>query len=153
MIKSKKGSIIVVKNQIVNSLMKNGKKRTGEKILLKLSKSLQKSTRKNFQTIIQLAIINLTPAFKLNEQTMKKGKRKSKKMTLSFIIKDSLRVMTALKSIKEVAQKEKSSSSFSQRLCKEILDTSLFKSSSIEQKVKLQNQILLNKRYLSKFRW
>lgn len=153
MIKLKKGSIIVVKNQIVNSLMKNGKKHTGEKILLKLSKSLQKSTRKNFQTIIQLAIINLTPAFKLNEQTMKKGKRKSKKMTLSFIIKDSLRVMTALKSIKEVAQKEKSSGSFSQRLCKEILDTSLFKSSSIEQKVKLQNQILLNKRYLSKFRW
>lgn len=149
----KKSSITVVKNQIVNSLMKNGKKHTGEKILLKLSKSLQKSTRKNFQIIVQLAIINLTPAFKLNEQTMKKGKRKSKKMTLSFIIKDSLRIMTALKSIKEVARKDQSSSSFSQRLSKEILDTSLLNSSSIEQKIKLQNQILLNKRYLSKFRW
>ena len=153
MIKSKKNNSTVVKNQIVNSLMKNGKKHTGEKILLKFSKSLQKSTQKNFKTVFQLAVINLTPAFKLNEQTMKKGKRKSKKMTLSFITKDSLRVMNALKSIRNVVQKDKSSSSFSTRLCKEILDTSSMKSSSIEQKTKLQNQILLNKRYLSKFRW
>lgn len=153
MIKSKKNSSTVVKNQIVNSFMKNGKKHTGEKILLKFSKSLQKSTQKNFQTILQLAIINLTPAFKLNEQTMKKGKRKSKKITLSFIIKDSLRVMSALKFIKDVVQKDKSANSFSKKLSKEILDTSSMKSLSIEQKTKLQNQILLNKRYLSKFRW
>lgn len=153
MIKSKKNSLTSVKNQIVNSFMKNGKKHTGEKILLKFSKSLQKSTQKNSQTIIQLAIINLTPAFKLNEQTMKKGKRKSKKMTLSFIIKDSLRVMSALKSIKNVVQKDKSSTSFSNGLKKEILDSSYMKSLSIEQKAKLQNQILLSKRYLSKFRW
>lgn len=153
MIKLKKSNSMVVKNQIVNSFMKNGKKYTGEKILLKLSKSLQKSTQKNFQTIVQLAIINLTPAFKLNEQTMKKGKRKSKKMILSFIVKDFLRVMTALKSIKDVAQKDKSSSSFSKKLNKEILGASALKGMSIEQKAKLQNQILLNKRYLAKFRW
>jgi len=153
MIKSKKNSSTVVKNQIVNSLMKNGKKHTGEKILLKCSKSLQKSTQKNFQTILQSAIINLTPAFKLNEQTMKKGKRKSKKMTLSFIVKDSLRVMSALKFINDVVQKDKSVNGFSNRLSKEVLDTSSIKSLSIEQKTKLQNQILLNKRYLSKFRW
>lgn len=149
----KKNNSMVVKNQIVNSFMKNGKKHTGEKILLKLSKSLQKSTPKNFQTIIQLAIINLTPAFKLNEQTTKKGKRKSKKVTLSFIEKDSLRVMTVLKSIRNVAQKDKTSSSFSKKLYKEILGASSMKGLSIEHKTKLQNQILLNKRYLAKFRW
>lgn len=153
MINLKKNNSMVVKNQIVNSFMKNGKKHTGEKILLKLSKSLQKSTQKNFQTIIQIAIINLTPAFKLNEQTMKKGKRKSKKMILSFIVKDSLRVMNALKFIKDVAQKDKSSGSFSKRFSKEVLGASALKSASIEQKTKLQNQILLNKRYLAKFRW
>ena len=153
MINLKKNNSMVVKNQIVNSFMKNGKKHTGEKILLKLSKSLQKSTQKNFQTIIQIAIINLTPAFKLNEQTMKKGKRKSKKMILSFIVKDSLRVMNALKFIKDVAQKDKSSGSFSKRFSKEVLGASALKNASIEQKTKLQNQILLNKRYLAKFRW
>jgi ribosomal protein S7 len=144
---------MVVKNQIVNSFMKNGKKHVGEKILLKLSKSLQKLTQKNFQTVIQLAIINITPAFKLNEQIMKKGKRKSKKMILSFVMKDSLRIMTALKSIKNVAQKDKNSSSFFRKLSEKVLDTSVLKGSSIEQNPKLQNQILLHKRYLAKFRW
>jgi ribosomal protein S7 len=148
-----KSNTIVVKNQVVNSFMKNGKKHTGEKILLKLSKSLQKSTQKNFQTIIQLAIINITPAFKLNEQIMKKGKRKSKKMILSFIVKDSLRIMTALKFIKNFAQKEKNYSSFYRKLNKEILDTSQVQGSLIEQKAKLQTQLLLNKKYLAKFRW
>jgi|JI102314A2RNA_FD_contig_111_380014_length_1864_multi_3_in_0_out_0_1 ribosomal protein S7 len=149
----KKNSLIVVKNQIVNNFMKNGKKYTGEKILLKLSKSLQKSTQKNFQSIIQLAIINITPAFKLNEQITKMGKRKSKEMVLSFIVKDSLRIMNALKSIKNVVQKDKSSSSFSKKLSREVLAASALKGLSVEQKTKLQNQILLNKRYLAQFRW
>lgn len=149
----KKSNTIILKNQIVNILMKNGKKATGEKILLKFSKSLQKSTKKNFQNILQLAVINCTPAFKLNEQTMKKGKRKSKEIIPSFIIKDSLRIMTALKFIKTVSQKNKSSGSFYRSLSGEILDASFFKGQSTEQKTKLLNQILLNKRYLAKFRW
>ncbi|QXE46255.1 30S ribosomal protein S7 (mitochondrion) [Nitzschia inconspicua] len=153
MIEQKENNLIIIKNKIVNSLMKNGKKRTGEKILLKLSKSLQRSTRKNSQTIIQLAIINLTPAFKINEQIVKKGKRKSKKIILSFIVKNSLRVMNALKSINFIAKKDKSPNGFSKRLCEEILDASAFRGLSVEQKTKLQDQILLNKRYLSNFRW
>lgn len=151
--KLKKNNTIVFKNQMVNSYMKNGKKHTGEKILLKLSKSLQKSTQKNSQSLIQLAVINVAPAFKLNEQIMKKGKRKSKKIIPSFIAKDSLRVMTALKSIKDIAQRNKSSNSFYKRLNMEVLGSSSMKSASTEQKTRLQNQVLLNKRYLAKFRW
>lgn len=143
----------MLKNQIANVLMESGKKRTGEKILLKFAKSLQKSTPKNFQNVLQLAIINSTSVFKLNEQTMKKGKRKSKKITPSFIMKDSLRVMTAVKLIKAVAQKDKNSLNFYSSLKKEIIDASSLKGQSTEQKNKLQNQILLNKRYLAKFRW
>ena len=96
----RKNKTTVFKNKIVNVFMKNGKKHTCEKILLKSSKLLQKSSKKNFQNLVQLAVINTTSAFKLNEQVMKKGKRKSKKITPSFIIKDSLRIMTALKFIK-----------------------------------------------------
>ena len=149
----KKNNVIVLKNQIVNSFIKHGKKHTGEKILLKLSKSLQKLTHKNFQSLVQLSIINVAPAFKLSEQVMKKGKRKSKKIIPSFIVKDSLRVMTALKQIKDVAQKDKSANSFYKKLSMEVLDSSSAKSMFTEQKTKLQNQVLLNKRYLAKFRW
>ena len=144
---------IIFKNKIVNVFMKNGKKHTGENILLKSSKLLQKSSKKNFQNLVQLAIINTTSAFKLNEQVMKKGKRKSKKVTPSFIIKDSLRIMTALKFIKNTVRKNKSSTNFYRSLANEILASSSLKSQSIEQKTKLQTQILLNKRYLSKFKW
>lgn len=153
MISSKKNNVVILKNQIVNSFMKNGKKHTGEKILLNLSKSLQKSTHKNFQSLMQRAIISVAPAFKLSEQTMKKGKRKSKKIIPSFIVKDSLRVMTALKQIKDVAQKDRSANSFYKKLGTEVLGASSDKSVSTEQKTKLQNQVLLNKRYLAKFRW
>lgn len=148
-----KKKAIILKNRIVNTFMKNGKKRTGEKILLKSSKLLQKSSRKNFQNLVQLSIINTTSAFKINEQVMKKGKRKSKKITPSFIVKDSLRIMTALKFIKNTVRKNKSSINFYKNLANEILASFSLKSQSIEQKTKLQTQILLNKRYLSKFKW
>ena len=153
MIRLKKKKVIVLKNKIINVLMKNGKKHTGEKILLKSSKLLQKSSSKNFQNLFQLAIINTTSAFKLNEQVMKKGKRKSTKITPSFIVKDSLRIMTALKYIKTTVHKNKNSMNFYKNLVNEILASSSLKSQSIEQKTKLQTQILLNKRYLSKFKW
>ena len=151
--KSRRKNTIIFKNKIVNVFMKNGKKRTGEKVLLKSSKLIQKSSRKNFKNLVQLAIVNTTSAFKLNEQVMKKGKRKSKKITPSFIIQDSLRVMTALKFIKNTVQKKKNSASSYENLSNEIMASSLLKSQSIEQKAKLQTQILLNKRYLSKFKW
>ena len=151
--KSRKKNAIIFKNKIVNVFMKNGKKHTSEKILLKSSKLIQKSSKKNFKSLAQLAVVNTTSAFKLNEQVMKKGKRKSKKVTPSFIIKDSLRVMTALKFIKNTVQKKKNSVNSYKNLSNEILASSVLKSQSIEQKTKLQTQILLNKRYLSKFKW
>jgi ribosomal protein S7 len=103
--------------------------------------------------LVQLAIINTTSAFKINEQVMKKGKRKSKKVTPSFIVKDSLRIMTALKFIRNTVQRNKSSTSLYKDLANEILASFSSKSQSIEQKTKLQTQILVNKRYLSKFKW
>jgi len=151
--KLRRKNITNFKNKMVNVFMKNGKKHTGEKILLKSSKLIQKSSRKNFKNLVQLAIINTTSAFKLNEQIMKKGKRKSKKITPSFIIQDSLRVMTALKFIRNTVQKKKNSMNSYKNLSNEIIASSSLKSQSIEQKTKLQTQILLNKRYLSKFKW
>lgn len=153
MTKLKKNNTLTLKNQIVNSFMQNGKKHTGEKILLKLSKTLYKSTSKNLQSLVHLALVNLVPVFKLSEQTMKKGKRKSKKIIPSFITKDSLRVMTTLKLIRNTARKNRSSGNFYKSLSKEVLDASTLKGKSLEQKIKLQNQVLLNRRYLAKFKW
>ena len=142
-----------LKTKIVNSFMINGEKKTSEKILLKALKSLQKSTNKNSKYLLQLFLINSTSTFKLNEQVVKKGKRKVTKSTPSFILDDSLRISTSLKSIKKVLRRSKQSNSFYSRLAEEIAASIELKGQVVEKKNELQKQILLNKRYLSKFRW
>lgn len=154
MIKSVKNvKIFNLKTKIVNIMMISGKKNTGERILLNFAKTLQKSNTKNFKKLVQLAIINSTPAFKLNEQIIKKGKRKAIRSTPSFIMTDALRVMTSLKSIKRAVVKSKNSNQFYETLAHEVLLASNLKGQSVEKKTELQKQILTNKRYLSKFRW
>jgi len=134
-------------------IMVSGKKNTGEKILLKFAKKLQKSNNKHFKKIIQLAIINSTSSFKLNEQVVKKGKRKAVRSTPSFIATDSLRVMASLKTIKRTVVKNKNSARFYEALANEVLLASSLKGQSVDKKTELQKQVLANKRYLSKFRW
>ena len=154
MIKSlKSAKMFTLKTKIVNTLMVSGKKNTGEKILLKFSKKLQKSSSKHFKKLVQLAIINSTSTFKLNEQIVKKGKRKSVRHIPSFITTDSLRIMISLKLIKRSATKNRSSNQFYESFVHEILMASSLKGYSVERKTELQKQILANKRYLSNFRW
>ena len=154
MIKSlKKNKKFDLKSKIVSTLMIHGKKNTSEKILLKFGKRLQKSTNKNFKGLLQLALINSTPTFKINEQVIKKGKRKAIKSTPSFIASESLRITTSLKSIKQVVSKSKGSMFFYETFAKEVLSTSALKSQVVDKKNELQKQVLINKRYLSKFRW
>lgn len=154
MIKSlKKNKTSSLKNKIVNTLMKSGKKITGEKILLKSLKSLQKLTDKSFKVLLHSAIVNSASAFKINEQAVKKGKRKAIKSIPSFIINDSLRITTALKLLTKISTKNKNSNFLYKKLVSEILSSSAMKSQSIDRKNEIQRQILVNKRYLSKFRW
>jgi ribosomal protein S7 len=142
-----------LKNKVLNTLMLSGKKTTCEKVVLKSVKRLQKSTMKKSRNLIQLAVINSTPTFKLNEQAVKKGKRKATKDVPSFILSDSLRIMMSLKFLKEVAFKNRGSVDFYQSLAKEVLSSSFYKSQSVDKKNELQKQVLVNKRYLSQFRW
>ena len=142
-----------LKQKLINILMSSGNKRTGERIIKKSLKLLQKSTTKNHIDLIQLSVINATPTFKVNQQLLKKGKRKSKKEIPTFITNDSLRIMLALKFIKAASTKKQSSSCFYKNFIQEILGTLSMKSQSIEKKNELQKQTLINKRYLSKFRW
>lgn len=154
MIKSvKKAKNFNLKTKIINTIMVRGKKNTGEKILLNFAKKLQKLNNKHFKKLVQIAIINSTPIFKLNEQIVKKGKRKVTKNNSSFIHTDSLRVMSSLKSIKYTVLKNKNSNQFYATLANEILLASNLKGHSVDKKTELHKQILLNKRYLSKFHW
>ena len=150
---NKKNLRLSLKQKLVNTLMNKGNKKTGEKILVKSLKLLQKSTTKKYISLIQLAIVNATPVFKVNQQLLKKGKRKSKKDIPTFITSDSLRTMLSLKFIKNASMKKQTSTSFYKKLTQEILAACDSKSKSVEQKNELQKQTFVNKRYLAKFRW
>ena len=145
--------IFSLKTKIVNVIILSGKKTTAEKVLLNFAKKLQKSSNKHFKKLVQLAIINSTSVFKLNEQIVKKGKRKVIKNSPSFIMATALRIIISLKSIKSVVIKSKNSSQFYAKLVNEILLASNITGDSVDRKTEMQKKILLNKRYLSKFYW
>lgn len=133
--------------------MSNGKKKTGEKLLLKSVKRLQKSTSKNLKTLIQMSIVNTTSAFKLSEQVVKRGKRKATRVTPSFIPNDSLRLTASLKFLKMGASKSRKAAFFYEKFTDEILASFTLKSQAVEKKNEVQKEILMNRRYLSRFRW
>jgi len=142
-----------LQRKIINTMMHSGKKTTSEKILLKSVKRVQKQSVKNFKQQLKSALINTTPTFKVNEQIVKRGKRKSVKVVPSFISGDTLRLTSALKLLKTSAVKSRKSQPFYVSLVDEILSASISKSMAVDKKAEIQSQVLLNKRYLSKFRW
>lgn len=142
-----------LKTKLLNTLMIHGKKNTTEKILLNTIKFICKSQDSNVENLFKLAFINSTPIFKLNEQLVKKGKRKIKKQIPFFLIDDTSRLSHGLKTIKSSSHKFRSSDPFFKSLSAEILNLINEKSNSISSNRETKNQILLNRRYLSKFRW
>ena len=74
-----KKSFKILKIKLLNTLMVHGKKNTTEKILLNSTKFICKSQKYRLENLFKLAFINATPMFKLNEQIVKRGKRKIKK--------------------------------------------------------------------------
>lgn len=154
MIKSIKNiQTISLKTKLINILMISGKKISAEKLLLNFVKKIQKSSKKYFQKLIQLAIIYLTPTFKLNESIIKKGKRKAINNSFSFIRSDVFRVQISFKSIRDFLVSNKKSNQSYIKLVEEVLLASNLKGNSVDKKTELQNRILVNKRYLSKFHW
>ena len=144
---------IFLKNKIINVFMKNGKKKTVEKIIVKFVKTFQKSSTKRFTTLFQSSIINATPVFSVNTQVIKRGKRKVTKDIPSFLSNNSIRVTTAMNFFKQSVAKDKKNGPFYEMLAKEVLSSASITTSSVVKKIDVQNQALLNKRYWSNFKW
>ena len=142
-----------IKQRICNISLNNGNKKTSEKNVLKTLKKLQKLSKKQHTNIISLAIKNSTPAFKMNKQKLKKIKKKSNQEIPTFIQNNFLRINLSLKYIILNSRKRSESNSFYFKLSNEILESSILKSSSIEQKTELQKQILMQKNLFFKYRW
>ena len=142
-----------LKQKLINAMMKHGKKKKAEKNLIKSLKVIQKFNKKNHKNLLKDSIINVTPTFKINKQSSKRGKRKTEKEIPAFVKKDSLRTVLAVNFLVTAALKNKDFKTFYRKLAQEVIETSVQKSKSIEQKTEMQKQVLMQKRYLLKFRW
>ena len=144
---------IKLKHRIYNSSLNSGNKKTIEKNLLKTVKKLQKISKKQHSNIILLAVKNSTPTLKMNKQKMKRKKKKQNQDVPTFIQNKFLRINLSLKYIILNSSKKSNYNKFYTKLSNEILESSMFKSQSTEQKTNLQKQILLQKNLFFKYRW
>ena len=87
----------MLKNKIIKHLTINGKKGTSEKIFNKSLKNIQKETNKQLKKIINIAIINATPIFKLHKISNKKRRKRKLKEIPAFISKKKFRLTLAIK--------------------------------------------------------
>jgi ribosomal protein S7 len=69
-----------IKKKIENHLMRNGEKKTSEKLLLQSLKELQKTSSKQTKNLIKLALTQTTPIFKLQKIENKKQRKKNRKV-------------------------------------------------------------------------
>lgn len=132
--------------------MIDGGGETGEKILLKSFKELQKYSKKQSKKVIELAIIFSTPIFKVHKIINKKRKKKNVKEIPTIITAKRARISLAIKFILNTL-KNKKSNYFYTEFNKEILLNVKNEGSAIQMKNEVQKQVLLKKHFFSYYRW
>ena len=140
------------KNKIINHIMINGEKKTSENILFKSAKTLQKNSKKQLKQIMQLAIINSTPTFRLHKIKNKKKRNKKVREIPAFISKATIRNSIAVKLILSSIEKKKSNF-FYKKLNQKLILTAQSKSNVIDFKNTLQEQVILKKHFFKYYRW
>ena len=140
-----------LKNKLISNLLKKGKKATGEKIILKSFKALQKKFTKQSKKLIQLSIISSLPTLKVNKIENKKQKKTKKIKEIPFFIANKTsKISLSIKYILKTLQNKKIN--FFTKFAQEIIQNSTFKGNSITLKNELQKQSLIKKHYLINLR-
>jgi ribosomal protein S7 len=143
-----------LETKLLNHLTKSGSKKTSEKIIFKSLQKLHKESYKDTKEIVKKALINSTPAFRIQViKSKKNGRRKSKiiKKVPYFIISNISRLSLAMKCIITVVKK--TPEPMYNKLKNEVLLNSQEKGESVGIKTELHKQVLKNKRYFNKYRW
>jgi ribosomal protein S7 len=142
------------KDKFINHLLKSGNKKTCESTILKTFKNIQKLSNKSFKKIIQLAIINSTPIFRIITLRNKKNKKKqlNKKVPV-FVFQNFERISWGLKYCLYFT-KEFFSLKLYKKLGQEILlNAQNNKGDAEKMKIEFHKNAIVNKRFLKYFRW
>ena len=142
------------KNKILNFFIKNGDKKNCENILLKTLKLIQKSNKQKHTELIKLAILNVTPIFRVIK--LKKSKTKRRVNTIkelpAFLSDNNFRTSFSLKLLINKT-KTKKSSYFGDQLKSEILLNTVANGDVVKLKHGLQDQAIEKKKFFKHYRW
>lgn len=142
-----------LKKKLLSHILKNGRKQISEKILNKSFKSIQKSQKKSHTKIVKLAILNLTPVFRVIELKNKRRKKKSIKEIPAFLSCYTYRTSWGLKYLIKTLTSKASSGFFSDQLNHEILLNATSEGNAVTFKNELQKKALPKKKYFKHYRW
>lgn len=144
-----------LKKKILNHTLKDGQKKTSEKILIKTFKSLQKSQKKSHTEIVKLSIINATPTYRIIK--LKNNRRRKKKFIKeipAFLSTYKFRSSWALKYLIKTSQLHKKTSNiFHDQLKDETLLSAKQEGNTVKFKIETQKQALKQKKYFRHYRW
>lgn len=137
-----------LKENIFNRIMLNGKKQTSEKLFLRSLKKIQKNyTKKNFEDLVKIGLINSAPIIFL-----KQIKRKRKRtVEFPFLLELNSRMSYGIKHILNNCRKKKSISFYNQ-LELEFINSAKNISQSVKKKKELHQESFLKKKFAN-YRW
>jgi ribosomal protein S7 len=141
-----------IKKKLSKHILQNGKKSVSEKLIIKTFKSIQKSQKKSHNKIIKLAILNLTPMFRIIKLKNKKRRKKSVKEIPAFLSHQSFRTSWGLKYLTK-SSTSKTTNNFSNQFINEILLCIKNESFTINLKTELQKKASEKKKYFRHYRW
>ena len=139
----------LIKNLLLNHLMKNGSKNLSEKLLIKIVKLIQKNLYyKNFEGLIKLSLINSSPHIFLK----KLKRRKKVSLEVPFLLKNSIRISYGIKFILKEFLSHKNSLLLTNKIYRAFLESSSFKGFCIKNIDELHKKAFINKKF-SNYRW
>lgn len=142
-----------IKSKLINHLTLNGKKEVSEKNLLKGIKDLQKNSNKCSNKIFQIALVYLTPVFKLHKMRLKNRKKKRVREIPGFLRQRTTRISMALKFLIQNSKKNSKHLNYDQSFSNEILNCSKTKGENQILKKESQKSVITKKRFFKYYRW
>jgi small subunit ribosomal protein S7 len=134
-------------SKMINCLMIKGNKSLVEKLLFKTFKILQESSLKNSNSVVKFSLLNISPILSVFQKKNKKRVLRE----IPFLLKPTLRLVRAIKSIIKIVKKQ-SQNSFSENLKNEIINILKKNSDLLVKKNDLHSYALKNKAF-AHFRW
>jgi len=134
---------INIKNKIINHLIRNGKKETSLKILLKTFKELQKVSLTQSNKLINLSLIHITPIFKIHKMMKKRNPVRILEIPV-IANSNKSKVFLAIKLLLSIVKNNKKSN-FSIQFSKKILLNTTNEEFFAQLKNNIQRQALAKK--------